>query len=151
NREALRVCAISLQAPGSRLQTIFERLAIDELEDQRGHTIRFDELVNRSNIRMIQRGERLGFAFEAGQAFGVSRKGRRQYLDGDFAPKLFVVGAIDLSHSASADQRLDLVAADAASLCQRHLERGILSEKALTRRARTRTGEPRFPLEGFAV
>jgi hypothetical protein len=49
---------------------------------------------------MIQRGQDLGFALEAGEALGVGGHGLRQNLDRHLAAELRVFGAIDLPHAA---------------------------------------------------
>ena len=65
---------------------------------------------------MIQRGERLGLALEARQAFGVGRERVRQNLDRHLAAQRGVGGAPHLSHAAFAKGRGDLVDADLSTL-----------------------------------
>jgi hypothetical protein len=49
------------------------------------------------DVRMIQRGERLGFPLEASDAFGVLGDGLWQDLDGNTAAQSGVGGVIDLT------------------------------------------------------
>ena len=58
----------------SALETIGERRAFDQLEDQRGHAIGFFQSVDRADVRVIERGEQARFAREAGAAFGIGGK-----------------------------------------------------------------------------
>ncbi len=53
---------------------------------------------------MFDAGERLGFALEAGQPFGIGRDRLRQDLHRDLAVEAFVAGAVHLAHSARADK-----------------------------------------------
>ena len=62
---------------------IRERRPFDQLQYQRARTTRFLEAVNRGDVWMIQRGEELRFALEAGDAFGVGGEERGQSLDRD--------------------------------------------------------------------
>ena len=54
---------------------IGQRLALDQFEDQRMRLAAVLEPVNRADVRMVERGQHLRFALEAGQAFGIGREG----------------------------------------------------------------------------
>lgn len=58
---------------------------------------------------MAQRGRRPRFLLEAAQAIGIGREDVGQDLDRDVAAEPRVMGAIDLSHAAAANQRQDVV------------------------------------------
>ena len=60
-------------------------------------------VVNRKDVRMIQRAGGLRLLFKPPQAIGVLRKSRRQYFDRDIAIQLLVTRAIDFTHAALAD------------------------------------------------
>jgi hypothetical protein len=64
---------------------------------------------------MIQRGERAGFALEALQALRVAGDVVGQYLEGDVASELRVVGAIDLAHAPGTERGKDFVGTQADS------------------------------------
>ncbi len=64
---------------------------------------------------MVERGEHPRFALEAGEAVGIRGEDARQNLERDVAPELRVARAIHLAHAAGAEQRLDLVDADAST------------------------------------
>ena len=80
-----------------------QRLALDELEHQRGAAIHVLEAVNRADVGMIQRRQHARFALEAREAFWIAREQPRQDLDRDLATELLIMGAIDLAHAASAE------------------------------------------------
>ena len=61
------------------------------------------EAVDVGDVRVVERGEQLRLALEAGEALRVGGEGRGQDLDRDLAPELRVGGAIDLAHAAFAE------------------------------------------------
>jgi hypothetical protein len=67
------------------------------------------ETVHLRDVRVIEGGERLRFAIEAGEALGVDREVGRQNYQGDIALQLGVAGLVDLDHPAGADWSGDLV------------------------------------------
>ena len=69
------------------------------------------EAVDRSNARMIQRCEQLGFAIEPRDAIGIAGQGRGQDRDGDVAVQARIAGALPLAHSARPERRNDFVRA----------------------------------------
>ena len=73
------------------------------------------------DVRVVQRGERLRFAREPGQAIGVVRKRIRQHLQRDIAIELGVAGAPHLAHSAFADLSRDFVDAEAGTGSEGHV------------------------------
>ena len=87
-------------------------VALDEFHHERGHAPAFFEPVDGGDVRMIQRGQRLGFALEARQALGIVRERLGQDLDRDVAVQLRIARAIDLSHAPFADRRGDFVDAE---------------------------------------
>ena len=64
---------------------------------------------------MIQRRERAGFPFEAGEPVGIGREPGRQNLDRHVAIELRVASPIHLAHSAFADLRANLIVPDSAA------------------------------------
>ena len=53
---------------------IRQRWSLDELEDERGLPSVIFESVNGGDVGMVQRGEELRFALEAGQPIGIARR-----------------------------------------------------------------------------
>ena len=88
-------------------------LALDELHDQRVLVRGFLEPVDRSDVWMIQRGQRLCFSLETGQAVRVRGERVRQHLDRDLAAEARVSGTVDRAHTAFADLSDDFVHPDA--------------------------------------
>ena len=65
--------------------------------------------VNRRDVRMIQRGQHLRFACEAGHTVGIVRERLRQHLDRDLAVQLGVGGAIHRAHPAFTELGRDAI------------------------------------------
>ena len=66
---------------GPRLDPIRQRLAFHQFQDKEVCSAGFFQPVNGGNVRMIERGEQLGFALEPGNAIGVLGELFRQNLD----------------------------------------------------------------------
>ena len=87
-------------------------LALDELHHERVHAAGLLEPIDRRDVGMIQRRERLRLALEPRQAVGVRRERVRQDLDRDLAAERRVRRPIHLPHAAFADRRGDFVDAE---------------------------------------
>ena len=70
---------------------------------------------------MIQRSQGFRFPLEAREPVGVVREGLGQDLDRDVAVQLRIARAIDLPHAPFADQRGDLVDAEACTGSESHV------------------------------
>src|SRR5207237_10632217 len=86
-----------------------QRSALDELHDDEPMSIRFANLVNRHDVRMVERGRGARFALESRASIGIGGERLRQNLDRDVASELPVSRAIPVAHSTGADERSDLV------------------------------------------
>jgi hypothetical protein len=102
------------------LQELGEILAVDELEHERPDTVRLLEAIDRCDVRMMQRGQKLRFAAESGEPRRVRGERARQHLDRDVAVELRVPRAVDLAHSTLAEGSEDLVGAEAGTHRQSH-------------------------------
>ena len=71
------------------------------------------EAVDRRDVRMVQRRERLGFPLKAREPLGVLGERIGQDLDRHLAAEAGVCGAIDRAHPALADLRGDVIDAEA--------------------------------------
>jgi len=78
------------------------------------------DVVQRADVRVGQRRDGPGFALEALTELGIGCERFGQDLDGDGAIQPRVARPIDLSHSAGANGRLDLVRAEAGAGGQGH-------------------------------
>src|SRR5205823_4543460 len=74
------------------------------------------------DVGMIERGQRLRFAFEAGHAGGIFGEGRGQDLDGDVARELRIARAIYLAHPAGAERGDDFVRPQPSSDVKRYVK-----------------------------
>jgi hypothetical protein len=97
-----------------------ERGAVHQLHDERLRRRRVLDAVDRTDVRMIQLGERSGLALEAGEPLRVLRQRCWQHLERDVAIQLGVAGAIHLAHSARANLRGDFVRAETCGGSERH-------------------------------
>ena len=94
------------------LQSIRERLAFDEFKDQEAESVGLFEIVDRGNVGMIQRGEKLGFTLEAADPVRVAGELSGKDLNGNVTFQLRIARSIDFAHAPGADQRHKLIIAD---------------------------------------
>jgi hypothetical protein len=91
------------------LQTRRECFAFQVLHDEVLGPILRAHIMQRTNVGMIQRGDRTGFAFETLPRFGRIGQMLRQYLNRHGAVEPRIPRAINLSHPARAQRRTNLV------------------------------------------
>ena len=82
---------------------------------------------------MVQRGEELRFALEAGQPIGIAGEEVGQDLERDVAPEPRVAGAKHLSHSPGAELADDLISAQFRAGCESHSYAPVPFEQARCR------------------
>ncbi len=75
--------------PAAR-EAIGQRFAFDELQHQKRRRSLLDQVVNRGDVRMIQRCKNFGFASQPLNTFRIIGKRLRQDFDRDLAPQLGV-------------------------------------------------------------
>lgn len=92
-----------------------ERVAADESQHERAHAVAFLDPVNRSDMRMIERGQHARLPLEASQSISVVGKRPRQYLDRDIASEPGITGAVHLTHPAHADPFVHEICAEATA------------------------------------
>jgi hypothetical protein len=95
-----------------------EILAFDELHHEGVRASGLLEPVNRGDVRMVQRRERLRFPLKAREALGVLREGVWQDLDRHLAAEARVRRAIHRAHAAFADLGRDFVDAETGAGCE---------------------------------
>ena len=78
------------------------------------------DLVNRDDVRMIERGCRLRLLDEAPAAALVGQAIGRQHLDGHFAAEPRVAGAIDFAHAPGTDWTEHLIRTEPCAGGERH-------------------------------
>ena len=92
--------------------TLRQVVALDQFHHEGMCATGFLKAVDRRDVRMIQRREGLRLAFEPRHAIGVRGEHVRQDLDRDLAAECRVRRTVDLTHSAFADRRGDVVDAE---------------------------------------
>ena len=97
------------------LDSLRERLALDQFEDEESQTLVFLEIVDGGNVGMIERGQNFGLTLEAAYAFGIVAELLGKNLDCDFALQLQVARGVNLSHPALADQGRNFIGAELSS------------------------------------
>ena len=115
-----------LERQRSLLEAVGERLAREVLHHQEGRTVVLADVVERADVRVVQAGDGLRFALEAGAAVRVGADLGREDLDGDGAVEAGVAGLVDLAHAAGADGGEDLVRAEAGTRREGHGDGGRL-------------------------
>ena len=95
-------------------------VTLDQFHGEGGHAPAFFEAVDVSDVRMVQRGQRLRLALETRKAIRIVRERLGQDLDRDVAIELGITRPIDFAHAAHADLRGDFVGADAGAWAEGH-------------------------------
>lgn len=85
------------------------------------------DVVDRENIRMVQRGDRARFSLEPAQPVGVSRQGFGQDLDGYVASKPAVPRPVHFPHATRPEGRENFIRSDFGTVGERHKSRTIIS------------------------
>jgi hypothetical protein len=94
------------------VRPVAQRSAVDELGDEVLVLLEFAGIVDREDVRVIQRRGHLRFALEAPQRRGVGPT-RGEKLDRDLPIQSRVERAVDHAHAALAEEGFDLVRSDA--------------------------------------
>jgi hypothetical protein len=88
-----------------------QRLALQILHHHVTGVILIADVVECADVRMVQRCDSAGFAFEAGTQILPRGDVFRQNLDSNRAVEASVAGLVDFAHSSSADRGEHLVGA----------------------------------------
>jgi hypothetical protein len=96
-------------------QALGEVLALHELEDEERRALGLLDAVDGGDARVVERGEQLRLAPEAGEALRVAGHLGREHLDRHVARELRVGGAVDLAHPTRADRGGDTVVRERAA------------------------------------
>src|SRR6266542_5197517 len=89
-----------------------QRLAVDEFHRDEVLSLKFINLINVSDVRMIKRGSRFRLTNEPLHAITVRSKIGRKNLQGYFPVEFRIVPFVHLAHSALANFCADLVTAE---------------------------------------
>ena len=136
-----------------------QRPAFDELGGDVIRPISLADLINRENVRVIQRRCRPRLSLEAAHPLGLSRELRGQQLERDLAPELHILRQVHFAHAAHAQQRHDRVVTDLLPDCQlysttgeqfsRDIRRGVFDEALCSLMGLEERLD--FPLQGFVA
>src|SRR5262249_23442030 len=122
-----------------------ERLARDQFHLDDAPLFDLPEAEQHRDVGMIERGEHAGLALEARVPVAVGDQRVAQNLERHLAAQRRVLGAIDLSHSAGAEQREQTIGADRRSRNERHRSADYTSAISSTKSASRRTSSlPNF-------
>ena len=102
------------------LQTLGQRLPFEVLHDEEVDSILLTNVVEGTNVRMVECGHGAGFALEALATLRIRCNVREQDFDRDIATKASVSCSIDFSHSTRPNEREDLVRAETGARRKRH-------------------------------
>ena len=118
---------------GPRARLPLQVLARHELEREEPHVPDLVDAVDSADVRVIQRRERLGLAFEAPQPLVVVGQLLGEDLDGDLALEPGVLRAVDLPHPAGSEGAEDLVEREGLAGGERHGAEWSLAEQSSER------------------
>jgi hypothetical protein len=108
-------------------QPIRERLAFEILEHQVVEVSVAADVVNGTDVRIVQRGNDPRFVLEALPRFRIGRERAGEHLDGNRAIETGVTRAIDLAHAARAKRGDDFVRTKTRACFERHADACILA------------------------
>jgi hypothetical protein len=86
-----------------------ERLALEILHDEELEPVLLTDIEQWADVRMAERRNHSGFAFEPLAKLGVASEVSGKYLDSDDAIEPGVAGPVDLAHSAGAERLNDFI------------------------------------------
>ena len=95
--------------PFRLLEADAERVAFEQLHDRVDDAGIVPDVVQRQNVGMVERGDRLRFALEARQPVLHLFRVRGKHLDGHFAAQPGISRPVDLAHAPAADWTQDFV------------------------------------------
>src|SRR5262245_29991016 len=116
------VCERLIERQKTLLQPVGQRLALEELHDEKRRAAFLTDLVRRADVRMLELRERTGFAVEALSEVRVEREDIGQDLEGHDAIEPRVARLVHLAHAARAEGRNDFVTAEPSSWNEGHTD-----------------------------
>ena len=119
-RTSMTMSIFSTSESGAIAEQLVEVGAFDELHGDERMSVDFTEVVDRDDVRVLQRPGRLCLAKEPRAQVLVARDGVAHHFDRDRAVEHRVDAAIDDAHRAFADLADDLVFADLGEFALRH-------------------------------
>src|SRR5215831_13686529 len=77
--------------------------AFEQFSDDIGRAFMRADVVNREDVRVVERRGGAGFLLEAAQTIRIRGELGRQYFDGDLPTESWIFSQIDLTHSTCAE------------------------------------------------
>ena len=99
------------QGAAALLEILFKRDAVDVFHDDILQPVGDRNIIHLDDVRVAEDRDRLGFIFETADEFLVIQKFFFEHLDRNGVAGLFVHAAVDVGHTAHADQALDQIPA----------------------------------------
>src|SRR5262245_33125375 len=99
-RDLMRNVESFLDRNRTACNAIGERFALHEFKHEKSLIVCFLEIVDRSDIRMVERCENLGLSLQSAHSICVTRELSGQNFDCDVALQFRITCAIHLAHSA---------------------------------------------------
>ena len=90
-------------------QPAAEGLAFQQFHDDIGNGVLRIIVVDSEDVRVGERGKRLGLAFKASESFGIACKGLGLDFHGDLAPEPRIASAVHFPHAARAERSHNFV------------------------------------------
>src|SRR5262245_11940603 len=140
-----------IERQGPPLQSSGQGLALDVLEDEivdGGRRVRdliVTDVVQRADVRVIERCDSLGFALEPIPALRIDGDVRREELEGDGSVQPGVARFVDLAHATCPERGFDEVWTERGSARERHEASSRRVEGPAPRAAITSYGPSRVP------
>ena len=100
---------------------------LEEFGDDKDMAVVGAGVVNGENVLVGEGGDGSGLPLEPGEPVSVLGKGPRQDFDRHVTPQPRVMGAVDLTHAARANQFGDFIRPKAGSGSERHVRQQILA------------------------
>ena len=102
------------------LQPGGQRVAFHQFHDDVVDTVLFANIVERTDVRVVQAADGTGFSLEASTQMGVAGEMFWEDFDNDSAVQTRVDGGVHFSHTAGTELVADCVWTKASSFCERH-------------------------------
>ena len=106
-----------------------ERTPFDVLE----HDVVRADVVNLTDVRMVQRGDRTRFLLEPANPVSVGGKGLWKHLDGDIALEAHIARFPHFAHTAGTKTRRNFIRTDSAARADRHSWHYLPEQQTVTK------------------
>jgi hypothetical protein len=102
----------------AELQSLAERLSLEELQDEERDTLVLSDIVDSTNVWVVHPRNCTSFALEPIQLGTLDTTHGGEHLNGDGPVKAGILGVVHLAHPSGSDQGDDLVRTDSTAHVQ---------------------------------